>query len=176
MVAQAVEQWHSVRAGQVQILGWPWLCFGSDCPSILAGRWAFSINEVLDHTMRDTSILLSCFLSSVSIIVSQSINCNQCTKREINPKRARQRPILKNTFKLPTYTNICRWVWALTLILLSIEFREVPFQRASKVQGSNSEAVSAQLVRKIYNLETSGWKNLQKVHKYKLFFICNVLG
>ena len=67
--------------------------FGSDCPSILAGRWAFSINEVLDHTMRDTSILLSCFLSSLSIIVCQSINCNQCIKKEIHPKRGRERPI-----------------------------------------------------------------------------------
>ena len=49
--------------------------------------------------MRDTSILLSCFLSSLSIIVCQSINCNQCTKREINPKRGRERPILKNPQK-----------------------------------------------------------------------------
>ena len=35
------------------------LFFGSVCRSILAGRWAFSVNEVIDQTMSDTSILLS---------------------------------------------------------------------------------------------------------------------
>ena len=93
VVAQAVEQHFSVRAGQVRIPGRPWLF--RQTVSILAGRWAFSINRVLYHAMRDTSILLSCFLSSLSIIVCQSINCNQCTKREINPKRGRERPIFK---------------------------------------------------------------------------------
>ena len=80
--------------------------FGSDCPSILAGRWAFSINEVLDHTMRDTSILLSCFLSSLSIFVL-SINCNQCTTREINPKRGRERPIFKKKTLLIYLYGLC---------------------------------------------------------------------
>ena len=37
--------------------------FGSDCHSILAGCWAFSVNEVIDQRMSDTSILLSFFLS-----------------------------------------------------------------------------------------------------------------
>ena len=95
MVAQAVEQQVSVRAGRVRIPGWPWLF--TQTASILAGHWAFSNSEVLDYTMRDTRILLPFFLSSLSIIVCQSFNCNQCTKREINPKRGRERPILKKT-------------------------------------------------------------------------------
>ena len=61
VVAQAVEQWLSVQAGRVQIPnpGTNFGFFGSDCRSILAGHWAFSVNEVIDQTMSDTSILLS---------------------------------------------------------------------------------------------------------------------
>ena len=57
VVAQAVEL--SVRASRVQIPGQTLAFFRSDCRSILAGRWAFSVNEVIDQTMSDTSILLS---------------------------------------------------------------------------------------------------------------------
>ena len=59
VTGQVVEQWLSVRAGRVQIPGRTLAFFGSDCCSILAGRWAFSVNEVIDQTMSDTSILLS---------------------------------------------------------------------------------------------------------------------
>ena len=59
VVAQAVEQWLSVQAGRVRILGQTLACFGSDCCSILVGHWAFSVYEVIDQTMSDTPILLS---------------------------------------------------------------------------------------------------------------------
>ena len=59
VVAQAVEQWFSVRASWVQIPGQTLAFFRLDCRSIPAGRWAFSINEVIDQAMSNTSILLS---------------------------------------------------------------------------------------------------------------------
>ena len=43
--------------------------FRSDCHSIIAVHWAFSINEVTDQRMSNTSILLSCFLSWLKIVI-----------------------------------------------------------------------------------------------------------
>ena len=91
VLAQAVEQWLSVRAGQVQILGTNFGFFGSDCRSILAGHWALSVNEVIDQTMSYTSILLS-----VSYPVCEPINFTNAPMKK-NPK-GRERPIFKKKF------------------------------------------------------------------------------
>ena len=58
VLAQAVEQWLSVRAGWVRIPGQT-VFFGSDCHSILAGRWVFFYQR--GHKTSNTSILLSGF-------------------------------------------------------------------------------------------------------------------
>jgi hypothetical protein len=85
-VAQAVEQQISVRAGHVRILGQP-MAFLAEYVSILAGRWALSINEVIDHTTRfyfHSSFL--CPILITNYCVNQLIVIN-APKSEINPKK-----------------------------------------------------------------------------------------
>ncbi len=75
MVAQAVEQQISVRAGRVRIPGRPWLF--RQTVSILAGRWAFSINEVRDHTTRlyfHSSFLFPILITNYCVNLSIVIN------------------------------------------------------------------------------------------------------
>ena len=84
VIAHAVESQITVRAGRVRIPGRPQV-FWSDC---LYSRWALGFFYRTNHRTQTMSSLLSCFLSSSSInIVCPSINCNQCTKREINKKK-----------------------------------------------------------------------------------------
>ena len=62
--------------------------FGSDCCSILAGLWAFSVNEVIDQT----------FFFLFPILIKNTVNqliVQMHQEKKIYPKKRPERPILK---------------------------------------------------------------------------------
>ena len=94
MVAQAVERWHSVWAGQVWIPGRTWAFLVQNCSlSILAGHQAFFKICALEQGI--ILRFLSCFQSSFTIVNICQLYYKNAPSRGKNPQEAGKAHFLK---------------------------------------------------------------------------------
>ena len=96
VVAQVVEQWHSVHAGQVWIPGGTWLFWSRIDVYLFSLGIGLSL-RMCNRTVHTPSSVFSNFLSSFATVNVLIVFYQWTKKRKINPKRGQERPKLNKS-------------------------------------------------------------------------------